>query len=571
MKRVDPNQIPIPGDDDEYPGLLGGGVSRRGFLKLATFLGANTVFLTTAGRGQAAKAMPGKPLPPFEAWYYTYPEWIEFWRYTPIDLKKLGIEVKTRSGTLLTILGRVLRLRKYGDMVTFSWVANPERVDPNFWLKHLLHSKGGRNYVHYSNPEYDQIVELQAQEMDPEKRRELVWKAQEIAAKDHLKMYLAHPDEVHAYNNKDWADATPGMGAGLNFANIWHFLNYRPLTDRKVFSAAAIGGADTMNIFNTSSGTNIQLLRFFYDPFVRYTSDFKIIPWAAESWNVVNPSTVDIVLRPGMKFHDGKPVTMADVKFTMDFQKKWNFPFFKFAVNYERTEVINDRTLRFHLGKPHAAFVTVDLAFMVILPKHIWEDIPRRVGLKDPRKWGVYPEVIGSGPFKLKSWQRGKDVVLEANKNHFHPPKSDGFIFRPVSTVEAQVGMVETGEVDMTTGSLALTPPVAKRLAQLPHLSIARTKSYKIWYLALNLSRQPFADREFRRAIDHAIDRRKFVDVALRGGATPARATSISSVLQPWHNPNLPLPEFNIDKAREILKNAGYTWDRRGRLVMPKT
>ena len=71
---------------------------------------------------------------------------------------------------------------------------------------------------------------------------------------------------------------------------------------------------------------------------------------------------------------------------------------------------------------------------------------------------------------------------------------------------------------------------------------------FLLWVvLTLNLSRQPFADREFRRALDHAIDRRKFVDIALRGGATPARATSISAVLQPWHNPNLPLPEFNID------------------------
>jgi peptide/nickel transport system substrate-binding protein len=545
-------------------------INRRQFMKWAGLLGANTIFLTTAGRGWGANAQPGKPVPPFEAWYYTYPEWIEFWRYTPIDLKPLGIQIKPNSGTLITILGRVLRQRKYGDMVTFSWVANPERVDPNFWLKHLLHSKGGRNYVHYSNPEFDRVVEAQASEMDPEKRRELVWKAQEIAAKDHAKMYLAHPDEVHAYNDKDWADASPGLGAALNFGNIWHYLNFRPLKDRKVFRCAAIGDIDTLNIFNTSSGTNIQLLRFIYDPFVRYTTDFKVIPWAAESWDVVNPTTVDIVLRSGMKFHDGKPVTIADVKFTMDYLKKWNFPFFKFAVNYERTEVMGDRRLRFHLSKPHAGFVTVDLSFLVILPKHIWQDIPKRAGLADPRKWAVYPETVGTGPFKLKRWRKGEGLVMEANKEHFHPPKADGFIYRPVSTVEAQVGMLETGEIDMTTGALALTPEVANRLSERPNISVAKSKSYKLWYLGLNLKRQPFKDVEFRRALNHAIDRRKFVDIALRGGGTPAKATPISPVLQPWHNPNLPLPEFNIDKAREILKNAGYTWDRRGRLVMPE-
>ena len=392
--------------EDEGKGLRPW-INRRQFLKWTGFLGANTIFLTTAGRGWGAKAQPGKPVPPFEAWYYTYPEWIEFWRYTPIDLKPLGIQIKPNSGTLITILGRVLRQRKYGDMVTFSWVANPERVDPNFWLKHLLHSKGGRNYVHYANPEFDRIVDAQAAEMDPEKRRELVWKAQEIAAKDHAKMYLAHPDEVHAYNDKDWADASPGLGAALNFANIWQYLNFRPLKDSKVFRCAAIGDIDTLNIFNTSSGTNIQLLRFIYDPFVRYTADFKIIPWAAESWDVVNPTTVDIVLRSGMKFHDGKPVTIADVKFTMDYLKKWNFPFFKFAVNYDRTEVMGDRRLRFHLGKPHAGFVTVDLSFLVILPKHIWQDIPKRAGLADPRKWAVYPETVGTGLVQAQALAEG--------------------------------------------------------------------------------------------------------------------------------------------------------------------
>ena len=73
---------------------------------------------------------------------------------------------------------------------------------------------------------------------------QIVWKAQEIAAKDHAKMYLAHPDEVHAYNDKDWANATPDLSTVLNFENIWHYLNFHPLKDPKVFHCAAIGDID---------------------------------------------------------------------------------------------------------------------------------------------------------------------------------------------------------------------------------------------------------------------------------------------------------------------------------------
>ena len=73
---------------------------------------------------------------------------------------------------------------------------------------------------------------------------QIVRKAQEIAAKDHAKMYLAHPDEVHAYIDKDWADAIPGLGTVLNFKNILHYFNFRPLKDPKVFRCTAIGDID---------------------------------------------------------------------------------------------------------------------------------------------------------------------------------------------------------------------------------------------------------------------------------------------------------------------------------------
>lgn len=542
-------------------------MTRRFFLKLAAVLGAKGALLTSPVSARA-QDLAGKPVPPLDAWYYTYPEWIEFWRYTPPDLKRIGLEVRSNSGTLTTILGRALRQHDYGHMVTFSWVSNPERVDPNFWLQ-LLHSKGGRNFINYKNPKLDELVDRQQADMHPTSRKQLVWDAQAAAARDHANIYLAHPDEINAYNKRDWAGAQEGLGTGLTLANIWHYLSFRPLTDRKVFRAGFAGDLDTMNIFATSSGTNIAMLRHIYDTFVRHDVKLQVVPWAAESWQVVDPTTVDLAIRQGMTFHDGKPVTMADVKFSFDYVKKWNFPLMKFAVNFESVEIRGDRTLRVKLARPYAAFTTVDLAFLVILPRHVWERIPERVGLADPTKWEVVPELIGSGPFKFKSWRKGEDVVLEAHKAHWRPPKADGYIVRPMPSTEAMIGSLENGELDMTN---AVTFPVEAmaRLKRLPQMDVLQSRSFKLWYLAVDHTKKPFDDPRFREALDHAIDKQKFVNIALRGAAAMAKNTPIAPILAPWHNPNLPSVEFNIDKARDILARAGYTWDRQGRLVFPK-
>ena len=72
--------------------------TRRFFLKLAAVLGARTALLG-GPLPASAQDVAGKRVPPLEGWYYTYPEWIEFWRYTPADLKKIGLEVRANSGT----------------------------------------------------------------------------------------------------------------------------------------------------------------------------------------------------------------------------------------------------------------------------------------------------------------------------------------------------------------------------------------------------------------------------------------------------------------------------------------
>ncbi|MBE0557357.1 MAG: hypothetical protein IH628_09010, partial [Proteobacteria bacterium] len=85
-----------------------------------------------------------------------------------------------------------------------------------------------------------------------------------------------------------------------------------------------------------------------------------------------------------------------------------------------------------------------------------------------------------------------------------------------------------------------------------------------------NCEKKPFDDVNFRKAIYHTLDRRPFVNF-FDGNAIEARNTPFTPLMKPWHNPNLPAPEYSIDKARDVLKKAGYTWNSDGKLCFPAT
>ena len=103
-----------------------------------------------------------------------------------------------------------------------------------------------------------------------------------------------------------------------------------------------------------------------------------------------------------MRWHDGKPVTAEDVKFSFDYHKKWKAPFFLPALsNVVAVEVPSANTVRIRLENPSAPFVSTVLAGMFLIPKHIWESIPEKAGVDDPLKF-ANDKPVGSGPFKLR-------------------------------------------------------------------------------------------------------------------------------------------------------------------------
>jgi peptide/nickel transport system substrate-binding protein len=548
------------------------GMTRREFLASSTALGGLVCGVTLLQPPLDALAQSKgaeNPIPPLEVTYYSdRPEMVEFWREAANDLKKLGLEVKHNPVETIQAVHKILNEHKYGSWGMIAWGASPERLEPNFYLEELLHSSRaiprGRNYGYYKNPDYDRLVDAQKVEMNPEKRRELIWRAQEVAAKDHPVWWLMYRVDINAYNSRDWKGVVEVMGGGIGtMFNTWTPIKIQPLSSRKVAKIGTGQDIAGLNPFAVHTSPSQQVLRTIYDPFARIAPDLKVMPWAAESWKVVNDVTIDVVLRKGMKFHDGKPVTIEDAKFSIDYPKQWEIPLFRHATEViKEVEIKGANTLRFNLVKPFAPFFAQTLTWLILLPRHIWQEIPKSVGQKNPLEW-ENPQCIGSGPFRLGHWRKGQEISLRANKEHFMPPPSEGVQWVIIPSTDGLLGALEMGEIDVL--GHFMTPEQANALKKYPHLTVASTPSYGVYEARPDMRVKPFDDREFRRAIHHALNKQVFVNF-YEGLATIGSNTPIHPQLKPWHNPNIPFVDFNIEKARKILKDAGYVWDDKGRL-----
>ena len=153
-----------------------------------------------------------------------------------------------------------------------------------------------------------------------------------------------------------------------------------------------------------------------YSGLVRSNENLEMIGDLAESWEFSDDGLVwTFKLREDVKFHDGEPLTSADVKYTYDAIKHPDYTGVR-ATNFksvEKIEAPDDYTVVFHLNEPFAPLLTY-LSYG-ILPKHIFE----QTSIKDMKTNEACMEPIGTGPYKYAEWQKGQHIILEANEDYY--------------------------------------------------------------------------------------------------------------------------------------------------------
>jgi len=281
-----------------------------------------------------------------------------------------------------------------------------------------------------------------------------------------------------------------------------------------------------------------------FDDLLTRDEHFNVQPGLAERWDVPDPLTYVFHLHRGVRFHDGRPLTSRDVKWTFDSVLEAKIATPKSAAYrfVDHIESPDDYTVIFHLKQPFATLPwNVSDGAIGIVPYGSGTDMTGRP--------------IGSGRYRFVSAEQDKDVVIERNDDYWGEKARVGrvrFIVVPDTTTRALE--LRKGSADIAIN--ALTSDMVLALQRDPNLEVLRAPGSVLSYLAMNCRDPILRDVRVRQALAYAIDRRPMLEYLSRGFARPA-----ASVLPPesWaYNPDVPRYEYNPQRARQLLDAAGY-------------
>ncbi|WP_447919514.1 ABC transporter substrate-binding protein [Achromobacter aegrifaciens] len=294
---------------------------------------------------------------------------------------------------------------------------------------------------------------------------------------------------------------------------------------------------------------------------LRYDADWKPQPYLAQSWELApDGKSLTLHLRKDALFHDGKPVTSADVAFSVMAVKK-NHPFQTMLAPVEAVDTPDPYTVVLRMSKPHPAILlALSPALMPVLPKHIYDD---GQDLKNhPRNSA---DVVGSGPFKFKEFKPGQEIVLEKFDKFFLPGKP--YLDRIVVKINPDATNLLIGLERGDIGVLPfMTEPTILRRAKDNPAIVMTSKGYEgigaLSWLAFNTARKPLNDVRVRQAIAYATDK-GFITKALNAGfAKPADGPIIGT--SPFATQEVVKYPLDLKKSEQLLEEAGFKKDAKG-------
>lgn len=298
-------------------------------------------------------------------------------------------------------------------------------------------------------------------------------------------------------------------------------------------------------------GTDAQsedLDGLIFDGLLQRDAQMNLVPDLAESWETPDPQTYVFHLRHGVKFHDGRALTSADVKFTLDSIREGSLQTPKRGAFrlVDSVKTPDDSTVVVHLSEPYSSFLynVTRLAIGIV---------PRGSGA------AFASDPVGTGPFRFVGMTEDEDVVLERNPNYFGKvPKIDRVRFRIVPQAIVRALELRKGTADIG-GVNSLTPDMVIALAKQSSLRVEESAGTQLAYVAFNFDDPILSHREVRQALAYATDRESIVRYLLRGKARPA-----DSLLPPnnWaYDGDVKQYPYDAAQAERLLDAAGF---RRG-------
>ena len=320
----------------------------------------------------------------------------------------------------------------------------------------------------------------------------------------------------------------------------------------------------------TTSVPDTTLGSFIYEGLTTVDSDFRAVPCLAQSWDITPDGLRYTFKLVDAKWHDGKPFTSADVKYTLEeVSAKYGARFKAASDLITNIGTPDPRTLVIELSKPYGPllFSLSAYAGAALLPAHLFKGTNV---LENPAS---LDKPVGTGPFVLKEWRRGDRLVLERNPNYWQKdrPYLDQIVLKIIPDGGTRVLALKAGEVDYSY--FYFFPPSRIKEAQSdPKLQLREQAVPQDKVLIFNLRRKPFDNVKVREALLRATNREYIKKVIYHDLGNVPR-NHMDSRLTWAHDPNIDLSKmypFGIDAAKKALDEAGLKPDSRGKRLEVK-
>ncbi len=333
--------------------------------------------------------------------------------------------------------------------------------------------------------------------------------------------------------------------------------------------------------FNPYTATGLPSGSFvqgaMYEPLIiTGEGGLKPVPWLAQSWTWSNGNrTLTLNLAHGVKWSDGKPLTSADVVYSLTAGRQ-NAVMDRVGLTGTANEITSIKakgpyTVTITLSAPDSQFISATLNRQFIVPKHIWANVA------DPSTF-TNPNPVGSGPFTVISRFTTQDYVFSKNPHYWQTPANQPKIpcleYVQAASNDAALALIQSGQVDWTHN---FVPNVAQAYEskdpQHFHAFYATT-AYPI-SLHFDDTQYPFSLPAFRKALSYAIDRNSVSKLGEYGYAPPTDAIGLNGLFPSWvKDPTVKaqakaLATYDPAKAKATLAAAGFTY-KGSQLLDPK-
>lgn len=310
------------------------------------------------------------------------------------------------------------------------------------------------------------------------------------------------------------------------------------------------GSLLTLDPANHRDRVTESVLRNLFDGLVTRDEKGEVQGLIAESWENPTPTEWIFHLQEGVKFHDGSDLTADDVVFTFDriiqegAMGGETSPRKGLLEPVTEIQKLDDYSVKFILSEPWPILLKM-LPHQQIIPKAYYE----KVGIDEFRA-----NPIGAGPYKFVEAKMDERIVLERFDDYYRgAPSIKNLVFDVIPETSTRVAAIQAGEVQRIH---AISPTLVPSLENDPNLEVKMVDGTRVYMIEMNMNIAPFDKVKVRQAMNHAVNMDLILDKILGGYATRLAGPALQESF--GINTNLKAYEYNPDKAKQLLEEAGY-------------